>query len=128
MGWTFFDKAPRGGLRAYITNELLTWESPTTSYRVLKDAMVGSVHYAAVEQIEKATGARSVFAAVTLTQGESGYKGMHENMGPCESACPASILRLLTPTESQWANEWRERCRDNARRVRLSDLAHALGS
>src|SRR3546814_8395448 len=36
---------------------------------------------------------------------------MDETVGPCASKCPASILSLLTPTESQWANAWRARCR-----------------
>src|SRR3546814_17645091 len=39
------------------------------------------------------------------------YKDMDETVGPCASKCPASILSLLTPTESQWANAWRARCR-----------------
>ena len=44
-------------------------------------------------------------------------------MGPCEDGCPAQILDLLTPTDSKFAQDWRERCRANlARRARkLSD-------
>lgn len=103
----------------------LTWESKDkdgnilTTYRVLKSAMVGSVYYAAVA-IDKPGKETKVSAAVYLTCGRVkhdgciwGYKDMDETMGPCESKCPASILALLTPTDSQWANEWRERCRKN---------------
>lgn len=42
------------------------------------------------------------------------YKEMDEFCAPSEAACPASILNLLTPTDSEWANEWRAECRSNA--------------
>ena len=89
--------------------------------RVLKSAMVGSTYYAAVEITHPQKGYRKVIAAVFLTCGRTrhdgtvwGYKDMDETMGPCERECPVSILNLLTPTDSKWANEWREDCRKNA--------------
>lgn len=89
------------------------------SFKVLKSAMVGSTYYGAV-RIEKPGQEPKVTAAVFLTCGRTkhdhtiwGYKDMDETVGPCESKCPASILALLTPTDSKWANEWRERCRKN---------------
>lgn len=42
------------------------------------------------------------------------YKPMEEDMGPCESSCPERIMKLLTPTDSEWANQWRDRCREHA--------------
>jgi hypothetical protein len=36
---------------------------------------------------------------------------MDETMGPCDHDCPAAILDLLTPTDSEWANAWRQKCR-----------------
>src|SRR3546814_2469904 len=36
-----------------------------------------------------------------------------ENMGPCEADCPAAILDLLSPTEHEYALDWRARCRAN---------------
>lgn len=44
-----------------------------------------------------------------------GYKDMDESMGPCECDCPERILKLLTPTEHEWAKEWREKCWENIR-------------
>ena len=32
-------------------------------------------------------------------------------MGPCEAECPPGILDLLTPTNSEDAQDWRTRCR-----------------
>src|SRR3546814_6670908 len=87
---------------------------------VLKSTVVGkNVYYAACERVADADGARIVFAVVCLVRytprARDGYifayKDMDETVGPCASKCPASILSLLTPTESQWANAWRERCR-----------------
>src|SRR3546814_10831371 len=38
---------------------------------------------------------------------------MSENMGPCEADCPAAILELLSPTDHEYALDWRARCRAN---------------
>ena len=48
---------------------------------------------------------------------------LDESMGPCEADCPARILDLLTPTDKEYAREWRAHCRANLeRRARkLSD-------
>lgn len=82
-------------------------------FTVLKSAMVGSTYYAAVQQNN--TG--SVFAAVVLTSTNGrnyfnfAFKDMDETCGPHECKCPATILDLLTDTNSDYANDWRERCR-----------------
>jgi len=39
------------------------------------------------------------------------YKPLDENMGPCDTDCPERILDLLTPTDSEYAVEWRAACR-----------------
>ena len=39
-----------------------------------------------------------------------GYKSMDENMGPCYYNCPTRILEILTPTQNEYAREWREAC------------------
>lgn len=38
-----------------------------------------------------------------------GYKDVDESMGPNEISFPYTWLDLLTPTDSQYANEWRAR-------------------
>ena len=43
-----------------------------------------------------------------------GYKDMSEDMGPCEAECPVAILDLLTPTDREYALNWRRRCREFA--------------
>lgn len=136
MGWTHCFSSPYSvwknghetmppASRRKECDKMLTWDAKDSdgnilsSHRVLKSAMVGSTYYAAVTTERKGEPTK-VWAAVFLTCGRTkhdntmwGYKDMDETMGPCESKCPASILALLTPTDSKWANEWRERCRRN---------------
>lgn len=122
MGWTTTYK-PKGEpvLDFFMRNGVLRWgdDNPNT-YRVLDSALVNmSTFYAAVEQVNKATGERRVWAAVILVRfGRDPYnrdnnfswKDMDETMGPCESHCPERILKLLTPTDNEYALGWRKAC------------------
>lgn len=80
---------------------------------ILKDCIVGSTYYAAI----KLTKTQEVFGLVILTSVrdyEFSYKDMDETVGPYCFDCPNSILKLLSPTDSQYALEWRERCKKKA--------------
>ena len=78
-------------------------------------------YYAGVDMVPP-DGDREVVAIVCLVRYNPrdaegyifGYKDMDETMGPCEAECPAAILDLLTPTASEYALAWRERCRATA--------------
>lgn len=129
MGWTATHKQSGQSLtNFFIQTGDLRWSSyPDSSYTVLESAFVRlSEYYAAVECIEKATGAREVFAFVATVKlfrkGQDGYnisyKSETEDVGPIIRSCPARILDLLTPTEDRHAIEWRQACRD-----RLAKLA-----
>lgn len=105
----------------------------TGYYRVVKSALVGSVYYAAIETLKRygegtdgngkriiediPQDERTTWAAVFLTLTDSrdyfnfSYKDMDEDMGPVEDCCPASVLNVLSPTDSERALAWRERCR-----------------
>jgi len=113
MGWTAYHVYGKIDRKSEC-DKVYNGETEKTIWKVLKSAMVGSTYYAAVERTDKETGKSKVFAGVCLTQvhnEEFYYKDMDESMGPCERKCPNSILELLTETDSEWANEWRERCR-----------------
>lgn len=100
-------------------------EFPSTEF--LATATIGGTFYAAArskDQFEEGAMAAAVFAIVCkvdrATRGSNPYDGcnfwykpMDETVGPVESRAPAKILDLLTPTDSEWANEWRVRCRVN---------------
>ena len=89
-------------------------------YEVLKSSMVGTTYYAAVKKTIFATKDKpeniQVFGTVCLTSTDVkdyynfAYKDMDETCGPCKYDCPKGILDLLTPTESEYANEWRKQC------------------
>lgn len=80
---------------------------------VLKSSMVGNTYYAAVK--EKKTG--DVYGLVGLVRVKNTdfinlwYKLISDIEGPVEAKCPRSILALLTPTDNELANNWRNRCK-----------------
>lgn len=117
-------------------------------YRVVKSVMVGSVYYGAITPLKRpikgtdgnpltdANGwyiyediphdEHEVIGVVMLTYVRSkdrfGYKLISETMGPNRCECPRSVLSKLTPTDSQWANDWRQKCLENISLPKLSSL------
>lgn len=127
MGWTSYhiDDTTPGGRKAEL-DAIYNWSNEGRVSRVLRSVMRGSTYYAAIEHTHE--NKREVWAAVTLTQINNkeyfnfAYKDISEDMGPVECKAPACILDLLTPTENQYALEWRKRCRENLDRPKLADL------
>ncbi len=113
MGWTGLRRPPGLSDREFFEQEFPT--TLTQNGRIVACATVRSVFYAAVENNANATYMPSkTWALVVLMQrngGEFCYKEMSEDMGPCESCAPAKVLNALSPTDIEWANNWRERCR-----------------
>lgn len=116
MGWTSYHVDGKIDKKAEVAKNL--------SCKVLKAVVKGNVWYGACELEDG-----NVIGAVVLTSIDSkdwynfAYKIVDETMGPCESECPDSILDLLSPTDHEWAIQWRQRCRDyNARKKELSRL------
>ena len=111
MGWTFLhlNTTPEDYIRS-----MYTWGTN----ECLDVAKVGNTYYAAVRSDA------GIFAHVVLTSRHNrdyfnfGYKPISEDSGPCETQCPARILKLLTPTEHEWAKEWRRKCWQWHNRVR----------
>lgn len=115
MGWTsnWVGTSLSSAERKAEIDRMYNWGDENRQIRLLKSAMVGSTWYGAVEVENLETGEKSVHGSVVLTmmdKGEFFYKDMSETCGPGESKCPVGILKLLTPTESEYANRWRERC------------------
>lgn len=131
MGWTYMVK-PRESTSEWFKNTL-TWTSEAGAVtRPLAVAIVARKEaYAAVETI-RPDGSREVWAAVFLLDFKPsardgltfGYKDMDESMGPNANRCPAKILDLLTPTDREYANAWRERCRERLALIEHNKLAH----
>ena len=90
---------------------------------VLKSVMDGSVYYAAIEvsrggKVEEIVGVTSLTRVDNKDYCNFAYKEIEETSGPCNAKCPASILKLLTPTDNEWALEWRRKCEEyNAKKA-----------
>lgn len=106
-------------------------------YRIEKSTMVGSVYYAAVTAIKRfkkdvpekeeqyediPESEQRTFGVVFLTSVDMkdyynfSYKDMEETCGPYNYDCPESILKLLSPTTSEFALQWREKCREHRKK------------
>lgn len=94
---------------------------------VLKSAMVGKVYYAAVKRFARwdwntekvmplPDNEHIVYAVVFVTSVDMkdynnfSYKDMDETVLPYYYDCPASILKLLSPTDCERAKQWRAKC------------------
>ena len=86
---------------------------------IVKEALVGSVYYCAYDIGE------AVIGVVIITKVDGFYVGtkvMDESMGPYYYDAPVSVLNALTPTDNEYANEWRRKCYENAEKVKPSSL------
>lgn len=134
MGWLTMSRHSMGGhatAKGYLDDQF-TYERDhpeggTRGLKVLASSCPANRVYYAAAQVTRDGIGGEVFAIVCLVlwnprsaSGENfGNKDMTENMGPCEAACPAAILDLLTPTTNEHALDWRRRCREAlARRSR----------
>ena len=123
MGWTSYNAHhynSKGNVDVLAeVNSMLNWEDEYRKCEVLKSSRHGSTVYSAVKCTNKATGVENVVATIFLTSVRNNdyynfsYKDMDETCGPYYYDCPKAILDLLTPTESEWANNWRNACREN---------------
>ncbi len=129
MGWCFQNTPlTRPQVKAEITR-MATWETDSYTVSPLRVVNHGSTWYAAVQYVPKndacaipfseydvKPGAPVVLALIFLTRNSKrdgfGYKDMSESLGPVESTCPASVLKMLSPLKpsAEWAQAWRDRC------------------
>lgn len=121
MGWTrtWKDTCPKGNDRIMmaIEQEGYEYKEKTRSNHVIDSALVGTTVYLAVHHINTENGVDEVYGAVILTEYDPKRnnfftKGISETMGPSDSKCPKRILDKLSPTDNEYANEWRNRCRN----------------
>lgn len=103
MGWTVLSRKPPQGWKAFLDANY-----SGDIGEILASEIVSGVYYGAL-RIRKPGEPVKVTAIVTLLDG-LGIKTMDESMGPYYYECPASVLALLSPTESASALEWRRKC------------------
>jgi hypothetical protein len=121
MGYTMTHR-PKGVGTVEFLRQCAEFDTETECRRMLAGAATLTEAYLAVEWLDKASGDRRVYALVfILSHTRDGYynfgwKGMSEDEGPRPCNCPPRILTLLTPTDKEWALQWRKRCRESIRR------------
>ena len=82
-----------------------------TGHKVVQYSRVGNVIYMAVEKTENDS--KVVFAVVFRIRNlknEFVYKDMDETMCPFDTDAPISLIKKLTKTDNDLANEWRNKC------------------
>lgn len=109
MGWksmyTGFGSKDSKAIKEFLLNE---WNRDK-KFEALDYSRKGNVVYMAVKHLDT----NEVFATVTLISFENGeffWKDMDETCGPGQVECPQRILKLLTPTEYEYAKNWRKKC------------------
>jgi len=129
MGWTYTHRGSTP-VKDFLTDQV-NCENEHGRWVLLDIAIVKMrTAYMAVEiirrdkvtrQLDMAT--RKIVAFVFLLDYrpadpdyDIGYKDMNESVGPYKSECPDRILKLLTPTDHEYAVQWRQRCWDNIAR------------
>lgn len=136
MGWTSYHATEykKGNVDKKAECEKIFTQEENGKYaklKVLKSVMVGNTFYAAVEASRNNV-VEDIFAVVVLTSVNNrdyynfSYKEMSEECGPCQYDCPKSILDLLTETKSEWAMEWRKKCRERIEKKKNGKNASAL--
>lgn len=100
MGWTSIHR----------TQPVKEWFA-SLEFKVLEVKIVHRTQlYAAIQNKDG-----SVFACIGLLRYSKGewnfsYKLMSEEEHPYYYKCPKSILNKLTPTDNEYANDWRKQC------------------
>lgn len=83
------------------------WDYQSGRHEVLDIELVKKKElYAAIK--DKTTG--EIFAIIyliDLSKGDFGYKAMDKTIHPYYYNCPERIFKLLNPTTSEYANQWR---------------------
>ena len=125
MSWNFFKNDELFGYNFSKHQDIKKYLDDILSdndYQVMTSSIVGNAYYSATK--DKKAGI--VFADVVLIchdQGDFGYKHLEETNLPMVFDCPQKILKQLTPTHNENAQEWRKLCCLHHERKQL--LAHA---
>lgn len=108
MGWSF--NYTDRGRKAHI-EELTSPGHFSPEYEPLTHRVVGNNVWQLV--LHKPTGRKFICLDLIAKErnGGWGYKGLSEDMGPCEVNCPLSLLNKATPVTEGYAVGWREKVR-----------------
>jgi len=131
MGWdeTMYYKKLSHKERREEMDKRFTWENKQYNEYPLASTIKNNVYYGAIKRTYK-DGTIEVWCAICpLSVRKEGIEYWYGTKLMCESMgvngcydCPKKILDLLTPTDNEWANEWRAKCIEHAGKPNLSKL------
>jgi hypothetical protein len=120
MGW-LFGHASRKSLINHLLNQ--------NGVKTIKHCFVGNNLWTVQEAKRTDNGETIVFACLYKLSGPAfgrktgdpcawGYKDIDETMGPYETSFPVAWLDLLSPTESEYALNWRAAVRARGEKIK----------
>lgn len=112
MGWDVTQVGKNITTRKFVEHEIKqTYDGIYEAIKIVegKNLHGQKAFYVALKKIEDG----KVFACVYLTRRKNGsiaIKVIGESSGPGQIEAPASFIALLSPTENEWATQWRADC------------------
>ena len=129
MGWDFTYGASRKDIVKQVTTD---WENETFTAKCLTHAARGNVLWSVWAFTNKSEigSVRTVIHCDLLGKmdGDWGYKGMSESVGPCYYSCPLSYLEMAEETNADWRAEVRKYHANAGRKFQVGDVVALVGS
>ena len=112
MGWDVTQVGSNITTRKFVEHEIkLSYDGVYEAIKIVegKNQYGQKAFYVALRKLEDG----KVVALVYLTRRKNGsiaIKVIGESSGPAQIEAPASFIGLLSPTQDEWASQWRADC------------------
>lgn len=109
MGWTFETNHWGYTPKQFWVNQYVRRLEADGRFKVVAQNSKSKDFYAAVKNLENG----KTFGLIVLIEkhgNEIGYKEMDESCHPYYYGATKKVIESLSPTESEYANEWRKNC------------------
>jgi hypothetical protein len=112
MGWDVTQVGSNITTRKFVEHEIkLSYDGVYEAIKIVegKNQYGQKAFYVALKKLEDG----KVVALVYLTRRKNGaiaIKVIGESSGPAQIEAPASFIGLLSPTQDEWASQWRADC------------------
>ena len=112
MGWDVTQVGSNITTRKFVDHEIkLSYDGVYEAIKIVegKNQYGQKAFYVALRKLEDG----KVVALVYLTRRKNGsiaIKVIGESSGPAQIEAPASFIGLLSPTQDEWASQWRADC------------------
>lgn len=125
MGWTGVYEKPeknKKGLSEFFSSKY-TGENEKNIFTFMDLSVKGNAVYILYSIFNKVKSEKRITCDVVLISYDVNmfsFKEMNENVGPFGYDVPVKFLKQLTPTDSKYANSWREKCYEMKKKEKLT--------